>query len=86
MALATDYDLQAAAPSYAWQAARPYVNGGISGMAAWMFVQPIDTVKVRLQLGTVSSPVLSWPVYLFSRRQSLSRHTVDVEDPAVQFA
>lgn len=44
-------------PSQAWQTAKPFVHGGISGMAAWMFVQPADIVKVRIQLGTVKSPV-----------------------------
>ena len=47
-----------AIPSQAWQTAKPFVHGGISGMAAWMFVQPADIVKVRIQLGTVKSPVL----------------------------
>ncbi len=45
-------------PSQSWQNAKPFVHGGISGMAAWMFVQPADIVKVRIQLGTVKSPVL----------------------------
>ena len=34
-----------------WQTAKPFVNGGLSGMAATCIIQPIDMVKVRLQLG-----------------------------------
>ena len=46
-----------AIPSQAWQNVKPFVHGGLSGMAAWMFVQPADIVKVRIQLGIVKSPV-----------------------------
>lgn len=41
----------------AWKAAKPYVNGGLSGMMATSVIQPIDMVKVRLQLGEKGSPV-----------------------------
>ena len=41
----------------AWQTAKPFVNGGLSGMAATCIIQPIDMVKVRLQLGAQGSPV-----------------------------
>lgn len=40
-----------------WKAAKPFVNGGLSGMAATSVIQPIDMVKVRLQLGAKGSPV-----------------------------
>jgi hypothetical protein len=33
------------------------VNGGMSGMAATCIIQPIDMVKVRIQLGATGSPV-----------------------------
>lgn len=32
------------------RAARPFVNGGLAGMTATVVVQPIDMIKVRLQL------------------------------------
>ena len=34
----------------AWQAIKPFLIGGLSGMAATACIQPIDTVKVRIQL------------------------------------
>jgi solute carrier family 25 oxoglutarate transporter 11 len=40
-----------------WKAAKPFVNGGLSGMAATCIIQPIDMVKVRIQLGAKGSPV-----------------------------
>lgn len=40
-----------------WKAAKPFVNGGLSGMAATCIIQPIDMVKVRLQLGAQGSPI-----------------------------
>ncbi|KDD75829.1 hypothetical protein H632_c481p2 [Helicosporidium sp. ATCC 50920] len=39
-----------------WAAAKPFVNGGLSGMMATCVIQPIDMVKVRLQLGDKGSP------------------------------
>lgn len=33
-----------------WEKVRPFVFGGISGMVATCVVQPIDTVKVRIQI------------------------------------
>ncbi|KAI8805209.1 mitochondrial substrate carrier protein [Cladochytrium replicatum] len=33
-----------------WDAAQPFVFGGISGMTATAIIQPIDMVKVRIQL------------------------------------
>ena len=41
----------------AWSQAKPFVNGGLSGMLATCFIQPVDMVKVRLQLGAQGSPV-----------------------------
>jgi len=40
-----------------WKAVKPYLNGGLSGMGATTVIQPIDMVKVRLQLGDKGSPV-----------------------------
>jgi len=39
-----------------WKAVKPFVNGGASGMVATCCIQPIDIVKVRIQLGSVGSP------------------------------
>ena len=36
---------------------KPFVNGGLSGMAATCIIQPVDMVKVRLQIGATGSPV-----------------------------
>jgi len=44
-------------PPAAWLAIKPYFNGGVSGMAATCIVQPIDMVKVRIQLGATGGPV-----------------------------
>lgn len=41
----------------AWKAAKPFVNGGLSGMAATCIIQPVDMVKVRIQLGAKGSPL-----------------------------
>lgn len=41
----------------AWKAAKPFLNGGVSGMMATCVIQPIDMVKVRLQLGAKGSPI-----------------------------
>jgi len=35
----------------AWNAAKPFVTGSISGMLATCCIQPIDMVKVRVQVG-----------------------------------
>jgi solute carrier family 25 oxoglutarate transporter 11 len=40
-----------------WKAVKPYLNGGLSGMGATSIIQPIDMVKVRLQLGATGGPV-----------------------------
>lgn len=43
-------------PSGIWTTVKPFVNGGASGMLATCFIQPVDMVKVRLQLGASGSP------------------------------
>jgi solute carrier family 25 oxoglutarate transporter 11 len=48
---------QTSEPPAAWKAVKPFVNGGMSGMAATCIIQPIDMVKVRIQLGATGSPV-----------------------------
>lgn len=40
-----------------WKAVKPFVNGGLSGMGATCIIQPIDMVKVRIQLGAKGGPV-----------------------------
>lgn len=40
-----------------WKSVKPFVNGGASGMLATCIIQPIDMVKVRLQLGATGSPL-----------------------------
>ena len=40
-----------------WKAAKPFVNGGASGMLSTCIIQPVDMVKVRLQLGDTGGPV-----------------------------
>lgn len=41
----------------AWKVVKPFVNGGLSGMLATCIIQPVDMVKVRLQLGDTGGPV-----------------------------
>ena len=43
----------------AWKAVKPFFNGGLSGMMSTCVIQPIDMVKVRLQLGDKGGPVRS---------------------------
>ncbi|CAL5425720.1 unnamed protein product [Camellia sinensis] len=38
-----------------WPAVKPFVNGGASGMLATCVIQPIDMIKVRIQLGQGSA-------------------------------
>lgn len=40
-----------------WAACKPFVNGGASGMLATCIMQPVDMVKVRIQLGEQGGPV-----------------------------
>lgn len=49
-----------------WAAARPFVNGGLSGMMSTVIIQPIDMVKVRIQLGEKGSPVSAWHSHAFA--------------------
>lgn len=42
--------------SVVWKAVKPFVNGGASGMMATCIIQPIDMVKVRIQLGAQGNP------------------------------
>ncbi len=44
-------------PPAAWLAAKPFVNGGLSGMLATCIIQPIDMIKVRIQIGEKGGPV-----------------------------
>lgn len=44
-------------PPAAWLAVKPFVNGGLSGMGATCIIQPIDMVKVRIQLGATGGPL-----------------------------
>ncbi|KAI9206454.1 mitochondrial carrier domain-containing protein [Polychytrium aggregatum] len=44
----------------AWSAAQPFVFGGLSGMVATAVIQPIDFIKVRIQLlskGSSTNPI-----------------------------
>ena len=45
--------------STVWTNVKPFLNGGASGMLATCVIQPIDMVKVRIQLGAHGSPVIS---------------------------
>ena len=56
----------------AWATAKPFVNGGLSGMAATTIIQPIDMVKVRLQLGASGGPVSFFLPPFFPPRSTLS--------------
>ncbi|KAK1307258.1 Mitochondrial dicarboxylate/tricarboxylate transporter DTC [Acorus calamus] len=39
----------------AWKVSKPFINGGASGMLATCVIQPIDMIKVRIQLGQGSA-------------------------------
>uniref|UniRef100_M4DU67 Uncharacterized protein n=1 Tax=Brassica campestris TaxID=3711 RepID=M4DU67_BRACM len=43
------------APIGVWNTVKPFVNGGTSGMLATCVIQPIDMIKVRIQLGQGSA-------------------------------
>lgn len=43
------------APTGVWSTVKPFVNGGASGMLATCVIQPIDMIKVRIQLGQGSA-------------------------------
>jgi Mitochondrial carrier protein len=60
----------------AWKTVKPFVNGGASGMLATCIIQPIDMVKVRLQLGATGSPVRPrFQSVLLATHQSMSPAT-----------
>ncbi|XP_021741216.1 mitochondrial dicarboxylate/tricarboxylate transporter DTC-like [Chenopodium quinoa] len=46
---------QSAKPAGVWPTVKPFVNGGASGMLATCVIQPIDMIKVRIQLGQGSA-------------------------------
>jgi len=52
-----DVVYSAGGSSALWRGVKPFVNGGCSGMMATCIIQPIDMVKVRIQLGAVGNPV-----------------------------
>ncbi|KAF5191953.1 Mitochondrial carrier family [Thalictrum thalictroides] len=45
--------------SSVWYTVKPFINGGASGMLATCVIQPIDMVKVRIQLGQGSAVQVS---------------------------
>ncbi|KAL2203565.1 mitochondrial carrier [Sarocladium strictum] len=53
--------------------ALPFINGGISGMIATTIVQPIDMVKVRLQLAGNNLPGVAKPTALSITRDFVSQ-------------
>lgn len=42
-----------------WKASKPFVTGSLSGCAAQVFMQPVDMVKVRIQLGAAEGGATS---------------------------
>lgn len=56
-----------------WKVAKPFVNGGMSGMVATCIIQPIDMVKVRIQLGAKGSPVSTDPSLVASEGRAWGR-------------
>ncbi|KAK3012695.1 hypothetical protein RJ639_008258 [Escallonia herrerae] len=44
-----------AKPAGVWPTVKPFLNGGVSGMLATCIIQPIDMIKVRIQLGQGSA-------------------------------
>ncbi|XP_077210887.1 mitochondrial dicarboxylate/tricarboxylate transporter DTC-like [Tasmannia lanceolata] len=42
-------------PSGVWPTVKPFVNGGSAGMLATCVIQPVDMIKVRIQLGQGSA-------------------------------
>ncbi|XP_062190358.1 mitochondrial dicarboxylate/tricarboxylate transporter DTC-like [Phragmites australis] len=43
----------------AWKTVKPFANGGASGMLATCVIQPIDMVKVKIQLGEGSAATVT---------------------------
>eukprot|EP00494_Astrolonche_serrata_P012307 UN12411 len=54
---------QAAAPTGVWKTIKPFVNGGASGMLAPCVIQPIDMIKVKIQLGEGSAAQVAKTMY-----------------------
>jgi len=48
-----------AADNPVWKAAKPFVTGSMSGMAATCVIQPMDMIKVRVQLGAAEGGATS---------------------------
>jgi solute carrier family 25 oxoglutarate transporter 11 len=55
-----------AADNPVWKAAKPFVTGSMSGMFATCCIQPMDMIKVRIQLGAASGGSTS-PVTIASQ-------------------
>ena len=66
--------------STVWNSIKPFVNGGASGMLATCVIQPIDMVKVRIQLGAHGSPVSGLPLLAAYAR---ARHVIHLPTAAV---
>merc|ERR1711963_1353592 len=54
------------------RAALPFINGGISGMVATTVIQPVDMVKVRIQLAGEGTSTGPKPTPLSVTRQIIS--------------
>lgn len=54
------------------RAALPFINGGISGMVATSVIQPVDMIKVRIQLAGEGSATGPKPTALSVTRQIIS--------------
>jgi hypothetical protein len=65
-------------PSGVWLTIKPFVNGGLSGMAATCIIQPIDMIKVRKQLGAQGSAVSAGEDC--SLAQTLYKQAVSLKD------
>ena len=77
-------DLQRKDLSPAWKATKPFLNGGLSGMAATCIIQPIDMVKVRIQIGAKGGPVSLFhapTAHACQRDRQCSLRLVNVEKP-----
>ncbi|KAJ3028947.1 hypothetical protein HDV00_009902 [Rhizophlyctis rosea] len=48
-----------------WNVVQPFVFGGLAGMAATVCIQPVDMVKVRIQLAGEGSKV--WAEYILNK-------------------
>ncbi|KAG5628431.1 hypothetical protein H5410_000148 [Solanum commersonii] len=68
-----------------WPTVKPFINGGVSGMLATCVIQPIDMIKVRIQLGQGSAADVTktmlknegfgafykyWITYLFGKKSA----------------